>query len=244
MSIPRNFHFPISTLTRDAQRLLGALTDSTVGPLVTARLTSDFAVTFEAQITLVTTGNAKKSGAIGAIGELTQEQVEALPDLERLMAGARRTAALTFPKNDARLHSEFQVGIHEPQDFASELARAELILAACKTHAAALAEEGWSATDTTLLEQTIALLGGGDLDQEAAKDKKLGITSARNTAANLLYKYCLRTQNAARLAYPSTLSGKADGLEEARARYLLDEFPPRGGASAGDAPTPPPAPGT
>ncbi len=49
---------------------------------------------------------------------------------------------------------------------------------------------------------------------------------------------CLTVQNAARLAFPNTRADKDEGIVEARNRYLLDEFPPRGGASAGDQPSP------
>ena len=79
---------------------------------------------------------------------------------------------LAFPKNDARLRGEFQVGVHEPQDLASELERAGKMRAACATHADALAEHGWIAGDTALLADTVALRTGGDDTQEAAKDKK------------------------------------------------------------------------
>jgi len=53
--------------------------------------------------------------------------------MERLLSGARRSANLAFPDNDVRLRSEFQVGIHEPADFASEIERTG------KVHAARLA---------------------------------------------------------------------------------------------------------
>lgn len=152
------------------------------------------------------------------------------------MAGARRSAGLAFAKNDVRLRNEFQVGIREPQDLASELERAGKILAACATHADALAEHGWLEEDTALLGATIGILGGGDEDQEAAKDKKQGLTKGRNLAANQLYKMCLSVQNAARLAFPNTKAADDPAVVEARARYLLDEFPPRGGASADDPP--------
>ncbi|MGB8167174.1 MAG: hypothetical protein WCF18_06755, partial [Chthoniobacteraceae bacterium] len=56
----RDFDFPISTLTRDSQRLLGALRDETVGPPVATRLRKqnpdpakppiEFDAAFEAQI--------------------------------------------------------------------------------------------------------------------------------------------------------------------------------------------------
>ena len=46
---------------------------------------------------------------------------------------------------------------------------------------------------------------------------------------------------------PATKIGQVDGIVEARARFLLDEFPPHRGASAGEnpdpnGPTPPPTP--
>ena len=162
------------------------------------------------------------------------------------MSAVRRTATLLFPKGDPRLHAEFKVGINEPQDLASELERARVILTGCQPHAEALAEHGWVAEDTQALSDAIELLGGADDDQEASSDKKKGITAARTLAANALYKQCLTVQNAARLAYPSTKLGKLDGMEEARARFLLDEFPPRGGTATGQSPDPhgPPTPPT
>ena len=74
--------------------------------------------------------------------------------------------------------------------------------------------------------------------------QKQGLTAARNLAANALYKSCLTVQNAARLAFPNTRADKDETVVEARHRYLLDEFPPRSGASAGDDPDPngPPPP--
>ncbi len=80
------------------------------------------------------------------------------------------------------------------------------------------------------------------MEQEAQKDGKKGITANRNRAASALYKMGQSIQNAARLAYPSTQLGKTEGLEEARARYLLDEFPPRNSGGAAPAPAPTPAP--
>jgi hypothetical protein len=252
MPANRKFDFPVSTLIRDAKRLLGALVDPVTGPAVARRLlvrTSDsalpgtpFAIGFEAQIKLVEKGGADQSGAFGGIGQMTEEQAAAFTELERLMAGARRSAALAFPSNDARLHSEFQVGIHEPQDFASEIERARKICAACEIHAAALAVHGWIDEDTTGLAAAINVLDDGDGVHEAAKDQKKGFTKGRNLAANTLYKMCQSVQNAARLAYPGINASKDEAVLVARNRFLLDEFPPRGGASAGDKPAPPTPP--
>jgi hypothetical protein len=52
---------------------------------------------------------------------------------------------------------------------------------------------------------------------------------------------CLTVRNAARLAYPVTQVGKVSGIAENRARFLLDEFPPKGGNGTTPAPVPTPA---
>jgi len=178
----RDFAFPISTRLRDAKRLLGALRDETDGPPAARRLGRTptdpsqpliaFAPGFESQITLVEKGGATQGAAIGTLGKLTQEQALAFTDLERLMAGARRAAGLTCPSSDVRLRSEFQVGVHDPQDLASELERAGKIYAACVTHGPALGDHGWLAEDTTALATAIASLGGTEDEQEATMDKK------------------------------------------------------------------------
>ncbi len=244
MPSQRNFSFPISILLSSSRRLLDAMRDAIVGTAVTARLKEGFHTQLEAQIGLVEKGGVDQSGAIGSLGELTQAQATAFTEMERLISGARRSAGLAFPRNDARLRAEFQVGVNEPQDFESEIDRAAIIHAACETHADALAEHGWIAADTTDLGTALETLEGAGNTQTNAKGKKKGITARRNRAANELYKKCLSLQNAARLAYPSTKIGKVDGIEEARARFLLDEFPPRTGASAGENPDPngPPTP--
>lgn len=92
---------------------------------------------------------------------------------------------------------------------------------------------------TTALSGNITTLEGDPSVRDAVGNTKKLITSARNSAANDLYKMCLTVQNAARLAYPVTQAGKVAGVAEARARFLLDEFPPRNSVSA---PPPTPAP--
>ncbi|MEO5713553.1 MAG: hypothetical protein ABIT37_08685 [Luteolibacter sp.] len=250
MPANRTFDFPVSTLIRDSKRLHAALVDTTTGPAVARRLAKKntvagqpdivFAPLFEAQIQLVENGGIAQSTAVGEIGQMTQEQFDAFTELERLLSGARRSAHLAFPNNDARLHSEFQVGIHEPSDFPSEIERAKKVLAACQTHADALDDHGWLDEDTAALAASIEFLDDGDTTHEATKDKKKGFTKGRNLAANALYKKCQSVQNAARLAYPSTKAAKDEATLVARNRFLLDEFPPRAGASAGDKPAPTP----
>jgi hypothetical protein len=226
MSPNRTFDFPVSILLRDAKRLHAALIDPVTGPAVARRVAKKnpvegqpaivFAPLFEAKIQLVENGGTAQSAAIGAVGAMTKEQLDAFG-----------RATLAFADNSVRLRNEFQVGIHEPADFSSEMDRARKILAACKTHADALDDHGWLDEDTAALEASIDLLDGGDTQHEKAKDQKQGYTKARNLAANTLYKMCLTIQNAARLAYPSAKAAKDDAILVARNRFLLSEFPPR-----------------
>ena len=148
-------------------------------------------------------------------------------DSAGFFSGARRSAMLAFPGKDVRLRSEFQVGIHEPADFASEIERAGKVHAARLLHADALDDHGWLDEDTTALGTAIDLLDGGDTEHEAAKDQKKGFTKGRNLAADALYKMCLSVQNAARLAHPTAKAAKDEATLVARNRFLLDEFPPR-----------------
>lgn len=231
MSASRTFNFPINTLIREAKRLLGALRDTVVGPPVTGRLAAGFADGLEAQIALVEKRTTDQSGTAGTVGTLTQDQTTSYNAMVRLMAAARRSATLAFPQATTLLHSEFQVGVHDPKDLASELGRADKILAACGTHATALTATGWVAADTVALATAIKTLGGTDDEQEATKNKKKGLTATRNNAANTLYKQCQVVQNAAELAFPDNLDETEHTVVEVRARYLLETFPPRSGTS-------------
>ncbi len=224
--IKRAFSFPISTLVLEAGRLKGALADTTVGPAVVTRLPQNFAAQFAAQITLVEDGAKNQSDAAGDIGNLTQQEQAAFLEMNRLVGSARNSAALAFGHRDARLRAEFQVGINQPQALASEIERAGKVHAACVKYATELAQRGWLATDATALLAAIAQLGNVNTAQNATGDDKIGITATRLRDANALYKMCLTIQNAAELSYPKTQIGQTPGIETARARFLLGEFPP------------------
>lgn len=227
MSTKRDFDFPISTLTRSAGQLLGAINDQRVGPDVKRRLGAPFVTSFTNQIKLVEDGGTDQSSAAGDINALTDEQKDAFEEMQHLTGAARHSAGLFIPYGDSRLRSEFQVGVHEPQTLSSELGRAAIIAASCGKYATQLAEHGWLAEDTQALLDVIKRLGDTDTDQEDAGDEKIGITATRNRNANTLFAMCKSVQNAAELSHPKYKIGKVDGIEEARARFLLDEFPPR-----------------
>jgi hypothetical protein len=115
MSHQRTFDFTIALLIGQAWRLLGALRDTVAGPAVLKRLKVGYDAGCQAQIKLVEKGGTDKSTAGGAMIQLTQAQVLAYTEMERLMSDARRFASLAFAKGDPRLHLEFSVGVQDQQ---------------------------------------------------------------------------------------------------------------------------------
>ena len=245
MSHQRNFDFPITLLIGQAGRLLGAMRDATVGPAVLKRLKTGFDAGLDSQIKLVEKGGGDQKTAGGALVQLTQDQAAAYTEMERLMSDARHSASLVFPKGDPRLHIEFSVGAQDqPHDLDHELQFANTIVKGCQTYADQMAAQGWTVDDTAALSDAVGTLEGDPTVRDTAGDSKKRITSGRNSAANDLYRMCLTTQNAARLEYPITKVGKVPGTAEARARFLLDEFPPKSGNGAPPTPPAPPTPAT
>src|SRR5471032_1329268 len=101
----RGFTFSFGTLQRDAQRLLEALQDNTLGAPVATRLPATFVADFTAQLALAAKLGTDKSGAIGTLGTLTNAQARALADFIHLASLARRVARLALPGQDTRLRS-------------------------------------------------------------------------------------------------------------------------------------------
>ena len=248
MNDKRKFTFPLSTLLHAADSLNDALGDTDYAPSMVTRLDdptttppSIFRTVLETALAAVRTQVQKQGGKTGDAGDLTVEQRAAFAEVERLTAGARRSARQAFPGDQVKLHSEFQVGITEPQDLASQLERAQKTLDASVKYAADLKKEGWLPADATALGTALSALSGLALDQDEALADRAQFTADLTRAANALYKLCLSTQNAARLQYPSTAS--TPGVEGARARFLLETFPPRDRSQPDPAPpTPPPTP--
>ncbi len=231
--IPRAFRSHPGTLPRVALRLLGALNDPAIGPPVAANLPATFVADFTAQIAAVEKHGNDQSGAFGNLHTLTRAQAAARAEVFRLAVLARRAGRHAFPGQDPLLHSEFQVGVHAPVDLASVLERSRRLLAACVKYPDELAANGgWPPTNTTALSTAIDALAGADQSQKTAADTKQGITAQRITSANTLYKNCLLVQNAARMAYTGASVDGDPAALEARARYLLGEFPARPNAPA------------
>jgi hypothetical protein len=242
--ITRGFNFSTGTLVRDAQRLLGALNDGTIGPPIVVHLSATFVADFTAQIALVAKLGTDQSTAIGAVSSLTAAQEKALNDFFRLAALARRTAKFVLAGQDTILRSEFQLGVHTPKTISAILERGGKLLTACQTYADQLATRGWSSANTDTLATALGALTEVDRTQETSKDGKLGVTARRTAAARLLYEQCVVVQGAARIVYVDSVDSADPARVEARARFLLDEFPPRKGATVkvGPVPSAPPAP--
>jgi len=246
MSTRPKFKFPASTLVRSARLLAAALEDSAYEAAMTERLGADFTTAFPGKIILLTGKVTAQSGKTGDVSGLTKEQQDQFDEMERLTHGARRTAKLAFPGQTTLLGEEFQVGAGDSKSLEAELGHATKTHAAALKYADALQAKGWLPKDTTLLGQTITALGGKDVEQESAFDDRLGMTNEKIIVANDLYHDCLVAQNAARLEYPGgkDATGSARNVT-ARARFLLDEFPPRdrsepdGGTQGGTTPPPP-----
>ncbi len=248
----RKFNFSLSALIGAARRLHDALVDPDYGTAMAARLdapadtaTSNFTTRFAANLAALDTGDATQKLKTGHAGTLTTGQNAAFDEMERLLAGARRSAKLAFPTDSVKLHSDFQVGISEPNTLEAELSRAKIVLASCQEprQRRRAENQGWLAADTTALDAAIEELSGVSLDQDEALEDRKGLTASKNVAANAVYADTLRIQNAARLEYPAN----KPGAEAARARFLLDTYPPRDRsdpAGGTQTPSPPSAPPT
>ena len=242
------FSFSIPVLIDAATRLHGALTDILYATAMAERLhkdtdtpTDSFTTRFSAQTTLVGGKGVEQSSTTGDIGQLTKEQADALKEVERLSSGARRSAKLAFPGDTTLLHSEFQVGKHgaASSDTLEDIqTRTNLVIAACKKYAVELKEKGFLPKDATSLETNLGILTGKDLEQGKTIDTRIGLTAEKVTQANALYEMTLTVQNAARLEYPSTQAG----TETARARFLLEVYPPRNNSDPAGGTQPPPPP--
>ena len=249
MSTRRKFNFPLATLTASADLLAKALTDPAHQAAMTLRLGAPFITAFPGKITALTGGSAAQSSQTGDLSTLTDQQQADFREMERLAAGARRTARLAFPGQDTVLSAEFQVGEATSKSLSATISRARLTHAAAAKYATALQAQAWIPADTTALGTAIAALAEVAPEHDKAEADKEGLTNEKIIAANALYADCLTAQNAARLQYPAGTdsSGNAKNITE-RGRFLLEEFPPRdrekpdGGTQGGDTPPPPPAP--
>jgi hypothetical protein len=228
------FHFPLATLLRDGDAITTAAENHAE---LNPRLSAGHVAATRALLATVAGGDADAKGRKGGVGTLTQDQNAKLDQLNTWMARARKTAGLAFKGQDVKLREEFQVGVNAPNDLASLLQRARIIIAGLKQegNGAALKAKGWLDADTTAFETVLAALAAVDATQETGKGGAKDATGARNRNANDLYAKLQTIQNAADLQWPE------DGAVNAgrRNEFRLGIFPPRGGNGGKTKPTPP-----
>lgn len=106
MSTRRKLAFPLCVLVGAAEGLESAIADSASKPAMDERLTT----AFHGKIQALTGDAAAQSSQTGDIAELTLQQRQDFNEMERLAAGARRSAKLAFPGQSALLRAEFMVG--------------------------------------------------------------------------------------------------------------------------------------
>ncbi len=231
------FHFPLPVLVGEGKLILDA---ATAHPELAVRLKPGFltgAVALLATVKLQVTGQKQKRGNVGI---LSQAELDELHDFQHLIHMAKETAKLAFKGQAVLLSQEFFIGVNQPNDIQSQLARGRTILASLQltANADALAAQGWTATETTALDAVITSIEGDKTLLENAKGASVGSTGTRNTSSDTLYANLQTVQNAANIQWPESDPANA----EVRADFRFGKFPPK--HSAADVPVPPPAPVT
>ena len=232
------FHFPLSILVGEGKLILDA---GTGHPEVGTRLDKDYLAT-----TLVVLGNVKTQAADqkqkrGQTGVLSKAQLDKIHTFHSLIANAKETAKLAFLGQTVKLRQAFQVGVHKPHDLQSQLQRGRTVLASLQAteNIPALTSKGWTADETTAVDNAITDIENDKTLLENSKDAGIGSTGQKNVQADDLYNRLLTIQNAANLQWkesdPANLQTRAD--------FRLGKFPPKdhGGHHVEPAPTPAPA---
>jgi hypothetical protein len=238
MSAPKTtFHFPLSILVGEGKLILDA---ATAHPELGPRFKTGFlagAATLLATVKLQVTGQKQKRGNVGV---LSKAQLDEIHNFQHLVHMAKETAKLAFRGQDVMLSQDFFVGVNQPNDLQSQLARGRTIIASIKlaANADAIAGQGWTADETTALDTAITGIEGDKTLLENAKGASLGSTGVRNASAESLYAALQTVQNAANIQWQESDPANA----EVRADFRFGKFPPK--HSAADAPVPPTPPVT
>lgn len=207
-------------------------------PKVAARLPANYLTDTTTALGKLPADTAGQKIIQGETGNLTAAQHANLDALLHCMSQARKTAKLAFPGQTVKLHQEFQIGLHESHDLASELSRADIILASVKTadNLAAMKLKGWTDADTTTFTTLRGAFPASTQTKTSSQSDAMKATVAKATDAADAYERILTIQNAADLEYPALDPANAP----IRAEFKLGIFPPDHHV----APAAPPAPAT
>ena len=231
-------HMPVPILIGEGRLILDA---GIAHPEVADRLDKDYLKTTETVLGNVKTQATGQKQQRGKTAVLTMEQLDKIADFQHWKTQARKTAKLAFKGQTVKLHEQFQVGVHKPHDLQSQLQRGRVILAACQAqeNAGPLASKGWTADETTALDNSIKAIEGDKTLLEAAKDAGVGLTGTRNVSVDDLYERLLTIQHAATLEWRDNDPASAQTLAD----FRLGKFPPRNHPQPDEpAPAPTPAP--
>jgi hypothetical protein len=231
------FHFPLSILVGEGKLILDA---ANAHPELAPRFKPGFltgAVALLATAKQQVTGQKQKRGNVGV---LSKAQLDEIHNFQHLVHMAKETAKLAFKGQDVMLSQEFFVGVNQPNDLQSQLARGRTVLASIQlaANADAIAGQGWTADETTALTNIITSIEGDKTLLENAKGASFGSTGVRNASAESLYAALQTVQNAANLQWPESDPANA----EVRADFRFGKFPPKDHGGHHVEPTPPPAP--
>ena len=180
------FHFPLPILVGEGKLILDA---ATAHSELAARFKAGFltgAVALLATVKLQVTGEKQKRGDVGV---LTLAQLDEIHNFQHLVHLAKESAKLAFKGQAVKLTEQFFVGVNQPNDLQSQLARGRTIVASIKlvANADAIAGQGWTADETTALDNIITAIEGDKTLLENAKGASLGSTGVRNASAESLY---------------------------------------------------------
>ena len=137
---------------------------------------------------------------------------------------ARKTAKLAFPGQTVKLHTEFQVGVHDTHSLNSELGRADTILASVQTtvNLPAIELKGWTDAETAAFTTVRATFPDSTNVQKSGQSDAKKATTVKDTDAANLYEHVLTIQNAANLEFPAIIPANAPIRDE----FRLNTFPP------------------
>lgn len=229
----RLFNFSIAILLDGARAVTAAATaHPELGPRLKTGLQPGTILLIEQVSGALASQKDKETG----VGGLTDAQTAALVVMKDKVAAARKAARVAFKGQTVMLHEDFQVGgsTREPNGLPDILKRAKIVLASCQivANAAALADVGWLAADTTELDAAITTVGGAEITQNTAQSAPVDATTDLTTKANSLYTNTLVIQNAADLQWPA----RDPANKGVRKEFQLDTFPPRTNLTAPPAP--------
>jgi len=232
-----NVHCSIPTLIHDGEVILAAATAHAND--LKDRVSADKTNAAANALNQLTQGATGQKNSQANVGSSTKDEQAKLAAVQKLMSAARSSAKCAFKGQDVMLRDAFQVGVSKPNDVASVIARARMVVASCgnQAYTGPLAAQGWTAADTKCLSDAIVALDAADNAQETAKAGTKGATDSRNASANALFDALRGIQNAANLQWPDSVPAN----RAIRAEFLIGVFPPSH-KNGKQTPVTPPAP--